>query len=50
MSQSELESRPVAGHRRIRHDARDGLAVAALSLGAPLLLVVVVRVAVWRLG
>lgn len=50
MSQSELESRPVAGHRRIRHDARDGLAAAALSLGASPRQVVVVRVAVWWLG
>lgn len=50
MSQSELEGRPDAGRRRIRQDARDGLAAAALSLAASLLLVVVVRVGVWWLG
>lgn len=50
MSQPELEGGPDAARRRIRHDARDGLSVAAVSLGASLLLVVVIQVAVWWLG
>lgn len=49
MSQSELERRPDAG-RRIRHDARDGVAAAALSLGASVAVVVIVRLAAWWLG
>lgn len=50
MSQSELEGRADVGRRRIRHDARGALATAALSLGASLLVVGVLRVAVWWLG
>jgi len=49
MSQSELE-RPRSAGRRVRHDARDRLAVAALSVGASALVVVAVRVALWWLA
>ena len=48
MSQSELDRRPDA--RRIRHDARDGLAAAAPSLAASVLVVVVLGLAVRWLG
>jgi hypothetical protein len=38
MSAPEVDGRanasPAGGHRRIRHLARDGVSVAALSLGA----------------
>jgi len=44
MSQSELE-RPRSAGRRARHDACDGLAVAALSLGASAVVVVAPRLA-----
>ena len=49
MAQSELTSAPVAD-RRIRHEARDGLAAAAVSLGASALLAGLLYAAVRWLG
>ena len=49
MSAPEVDRRakagPASGHRRIRHKARDGISVAALSLGAS----VGVTIALWAL-
>ncbi len=49
MSAPEVDGRanagPASGHRRIRHEARDGISVAALSLGAS----VGVTFALWAL-
>jgi hypothetical protein len=49
MPQPELERSPSAG-RRIRHEARDGLSAAGVSLGGSVLLTVLIWVAVRWLG
>jgi hypothetical protein len=49
MAQSELSSAPGAG-RRVRHEARDGLAAAAVSLGASAALAGLIHLALWWLG
>ena len=49
MAQSELSSAPGAD-RRIRHEARDGLAAAAVSLGASAALAGLLYVAIRWLG
>lgn len=45
MSAAELE--PASARRRIRHDVRDGLAAAALSLLGSLVVTALVWVGLW---
>ena len=49
MAQSQLKSAPGTD-RRVRHEARDGLAAAAVSLGASVALTALLYVAVRWLG
>ena len=49
MAQSEIEDAPSTG-RRVRHVARDGLAVAAVSLGGSVALTLALWLVVRWLG